>query len=213
MRRTIPTILATAAALWTLAGCSDPGNDDLLAALRDLTKPRPQAGTLEAQRAQILRALEQVPATTIMVERADPLLIEAMVLLEAEGTRLHFQSAAGRRLSLSGTQIVGLHGLGVDLVDVEFAPPPVLLPAQPATRRSFVTLDAQGRLRRDDATCQTGAITASPLPGAQRLGETCQFGTQTRQNWYDLTVENPRLVAARQWVSAEVAITFTVAQR
>lgn len=193
-----------------LAACAGPVALPAMPAALRLPGAQPQID-VDATRAQLLRALAEVPATTIVAERSDPLILEPMVMLEREGERLHFQATSGRRLSLRGGFIAGLHGFGVDLIDVTYESAPAIAENQPEAVRQLVSVASEGGVLRETVSCRMGELIPKGQGDILRLTETCRFGQVSRENWYDLATPEGPIIASRQWVARDVAVTFTVA--
>jgi hypothetical protein len=188
-----------------LAGCTSFGVDAPLGTrLQDLLPKSRASVDLDAARTQMLTAMAGVPATTILVERRNPVMLEPMVLLEKQDDWLHFQAQSTRRISLRGVLIAGLHGFGIPLVDLEQEQPFGLVPNSPETTRHLIMLDADAQLRRTPLRCSTGPEMPTAIRARIVIIETCHFGNTTRENRFELDARSRALVSSRQYVSKDL---------
>jgi hypothetical protein len=170
---------------------------------------QPDAGPAPS-RGEVLASLRALPVTSVLLAHSGSAALDPMILLEQQDERLHFQGATGRRLGLRGVLVASLHGLGIDLVDVEYDAPPALQPGGPPHLRQLVTVDPLGRVQRTGISCVAQAPRPSGTPGIARLPEICAFPAGERENWFDLDAATGQLVGARQWVTPAAAVDFTL---
>ena len=188
-----------------LAGCTSFGVDGQPGVrLQDLLPKSRASADLDVARAQMLTAMAAVPATTILVERHTPVILEPMVLLEKQDDWLHFQAQSTRRISLRGVLIAGLHGFGIPFVDLEQEGPFSLVPNSPETTRHLIMLDADAKPQRTTLRCSTGPEMPTAIRAQIVIIETCHFGDTTRENRFELDATSRALVSSRQFVSEDV---------